>query len=105
MCGHGVQCDFHRDGGSRRNKCYGLCDVRGCRELATTETGPRGRSVCDAHAKPRAVGRPVSTGSATGPVVAFRLGAADQARARAAADAESVTVGELARRTLLARLG
>lgn len=104
VCSSTEKCDFHRDGGSKREKCWGLCDRRGCRALATTEVGPAGRTLCDRHATPRRPGPPVTTGSKAERVVAFRLGSTVRRRAEAAAERECVTVGELARRTLVAYL-
>jgi hypothetical protein len=105
VCSPASPCGYHADGGSKRVKCAGYCDRRGCRELATTEVGPRGLALCDAHANPRSVGHPISTGSKGLRVVAFRLSASDRVRAEAAATRARLTVGELARRALLERLG
>lgn len=97
-----VPCDYHRDGASKRSKCPGLCDRRGCRGLVDTRVV--GARYCERHAKPGRAGRPVTTGSASTPVIAFRPGAALYATASAAAEREHVTVGELARRALVERL-
>jgi hypothetical protein len=104
ICTPTALCDAHRDGASKRAKCPGYCDARGCRERATTEVGPRGRTLCDAHAKPRPVGRPRTTGRDSTPVVAFRLGADEHARAAVVAKRGRTTVNELAKRALLATL-
>lgn len=35
ICGPGGQCEAHRDGAAREEKCIGMCDVDECRETAT----------------------------------------------------------------------
>jgi len=103
-------CDAHRDGAAKKGEpCPWYCDAPDCRRKAAEEPFGDGRSFCRAHAATatRGRGRPrgsVTTGSRGAAPVSFRLGAAERSRALALAAGRGQTVGELARRALLAEL-
>jgi len=106
VCTGRIPCDYHRDGGPASAKCPGLCSTRDCMRRSTRSVG--GRWYCARHPLPRGgvrvgAGRPATLGADAS--IGFRVAAADRARGEAIAEAEQVTISELARRAYLACIG
>lgn len=102
ICTPTALCDAHRDGASKRAKCPGLCDRRGCRKPIDTRVV--GAEFCDLHKTPRKPGPAPTTGSKATPIVSFRLAAETRRRAEAWSVRDKLPINKLAERAFLAAL-